>query len=448
MAAADAGPRLIVGHVTDRSVRLWVRAADSRRPVAFVAATTPGRADVRGRLRLRPGHDFTGVAVLSGLAPDTEYRCEVEFRDSGSAPPTGSRVPPDHRGRFRTFPARPGRRLDFLFGSCIAPRRRQSPDATFRRLATLARGRGAAFMIHCGDQIYYPARTAPALDRYRRRYKESWSSAAAKRLLAALPHYMLLDDHELTNNFRNDKRPTAGPIEEFRELGLRAYREYQHSHNPQSFGRNLYYRFDYADIRFFAIDVRSERNASRRRMVGPTQLRRFRNWLLAHRDDLKLVVTPVPFVVDVLRPRPGHDKWSGDPYRGQREALLDFIGSNAIRPPVFLTGDMHNSYHATMTLKRGYRSLVLHELMASPLSQVSGHRGSIGRFLMDRKVTLPNGWSYRTTFSRGAGGQLHHYREASNVMHVQVDGDRVRFRVYPTRRGNVGPAQRGSFPRP
>lgn len=300
-------------------------------------------------------------------------------------------------------------------------------------------------MIHCGDQIYYPDRAGPDLELYRRRYKEAWATEPARRFLTELPHYMILDDHEILNNFRNDQRTPYGATERFKELGLRAYREYQHSHNPHSYGRKLYYKFDYGQIRFFVLDVRSERDGGKSRMIGSKQMADFLQWLDDHRDDLKFVVTPVPIVVDLKTPLPAGDKWCGDSYKSQRERILDFIGSEGIRPPVFLTGDMHCSYHARMRLTRSATSFTLHELMSSPMSQKSSNLSKGKRFRIGQRVELASGWQYITHFSRAGNGELHYYNDDSNAMHIRVTPESVRFRIHRMKEGETAPVRMGSF---
>jgi len=79
-------------------------------------------------------------------------------------------------------------------------------------------------------------------------------------VLAQLPHYMMLDDHEVFDAFANDVEYFWRPSAPVRDVALEAYRQYQHSHNPQSYPPPaLYYRFEFGGVHFFALDVRSER---------------------------------------------------------------------------------------------------------------------------------------------------------------------------------------------
>lgn len=311
----------------------------------------------------------------------------------------------------------------------------------------LREARGAAFMVHCGDQIYYEKGRPPSLAAYRQKYKEAWGESCpeARRFLTRLPHYMVLDDHEIENNFRNDMTPPHGSMAELRRRALEAYREYQHSHNPQGEGRRaLYFRFSYGRVRFFVLDCRSERWASSGRMIGPRQMDRFLAWLRNHRDDVKFVVTSVPFVGEFTTTARARDRWTGVAYRAQRERILTYIAEQRIRPPVFLTGDMHNSYHAALRLTHASApDLTLHELMSSPMNQ--RQFSTRDRYASPVTSTLPGGWRTRTYFPRKPGGGEHFFTGESNAMRVRVAPHRIHFRIFSTERNPRQPDLRGSF---
>ncbi len=191
-------------------------------------------------------------------------------------------------------------------------------------------------MIHCGDQIYYdiPNPLKPAdLKEYREKYLDAWSdSRATRRFFTRLPQYMILDDHEMEDNFSNDMSTGwfGSTVEAIRQYSLKAYREFQHIHNPQSFGMQaLYYCFNYGATQFFVLDTRTERYQNRNsdnQIISPTQMQLLFKWLEQHRNAVKFVITSAPFVGEVRDP--GKDKWCSDIFREQREAVLEFIVKN------------------------------------------------------------------------------------------------------------------------
>jgi hypothetical protein len=134
-------------------------------------------------------------------------------------------------------------------------------------------------------------------------------------------------------------------------------------------------------------------------MIDPPQLERLLAWMLEHRDALKFVVTSVPFVAEVndaqknaapdwydageARPRnPANDKWSAAQFKAQRDRIIEFIGTEQLERVVFLTGDMHCCYHASMRIfkpshneppvraQSKYESIIVHELGAGPINQL------------------------------------------------------------------------------
>jgi hypothetical protein len=246
-----------------------------------------------------------------------------------------------------------------------------------------------AFMIHAGDQIYFDfpfTSRRPALDEYRMAYREAWSGDKALRaFLAQCPHYMTLDDHEIVDQFASDVNAHKYPPGEYLRHARAAYREYVHSRHPDECQESLYYAFQCGTSYFFVMDTRTERCGHSGRMIGRRQLEDFKQWLSEHSDDLKFVVSSVPFVGELRHLAPSSpsdpsqsplvrkieewdDKWCGEGYRRQREEIIDFIADERIERLIFLAGDMHCCYHATMDI--GYRPSTIHELGAGPIYQL------------------------------------------------------------------------------
>jgi phosphodiesterase/alkaline phosphatase D-like protein len=432
--------RLIIGHTSHNLVRLWVR-GDRRYPVAFLRFSGPG-APAEAKMELESRHGYTGVIEVKGLQEDSLYRVEVEFGRTLSAPVTHRAQHGHSSGKFRTFPRdtrNAPRPFSFLLGSCnLHSLDDISSDIAFGNVAEVGAAAKARFMIHCGDQIYYdiPNPLKPAdLDEYRQKYLDAWGdSRATRRFFTQLPQYMILDDHEMENNFANDMDTGwfGSSVEAIRQYSLKAYREFQHIHNPQSFDvQSLYYHFDYANVRFFVLDTRTERYQERgndSQIISPTQMSRFQAWLKKYKDDVKFVVTSVPFVGEIRDP--GKDKWCSGIFKKQREGILRFIIEQKVTGLTFLTGDMHNSYHATMdlTANDGSHSVTLHELMSSPLNQLG--KTTFDAYVSDNETPFTaDGFSYLTRLSSGE-----FYCEHSNAMVIGVNGRKVDYRMFRTKK--------------
>ena len=158
-------------------------------------------------------------------------------------------------------------------------------------------------------------------------------------------------------------------------------------------------------------------------------------WMTCYKDDLKFVVTSVPFIAQINDAastqtvrwqeqssggNPANDKWSAERFRRQREAIIDHIATEGIEHLVFLTGDMHCCYHAAMRIGNGdkYECITVHELAGGPANQLQ--LAHVSEF-----DTLHNGRTrqgripYEITLDGFHG-------EVNAVLHLKVD--------YPRRR--------------
>lgn len=306
-----------------------------------------------------------------------------------------------------------------------------------------------SFFIHAGDQIYYdfpdPER-APQRAEYRLAYHEAWfEDDALRHLLANWPHYMTLDDHEIADQYAGDfKSPTEGySAGQYLLESTTAYREYAQALNPPrekgKQARNsgpFWFTFDKGATQFFVMDTRTQR----RKNAGPNkdqpigevidrdQMSAFLAWLSRHKNALKFVVTSVPFVAELnLRAtaekhdwydptrNSEQDKWTAPEFKAQREEIIEHIARDQIEHLVFLTGDMHCCYHATMRIGEGatrYESTVVHELAGGPVNQLQLARPA--EFERRCKTRTAHDVAYEVTLERFHG-------DVSAVMHVKVD---------------------------
>ena len=220
-----------------------------------------------------------------------------------------------------------------------------------------------SLLLLAGDQIYADA-TAGLFDSKNRRerfydsYREAWTAPNAREVLRRLPTYMMMDDHEIGDDWHPEERDPDG----MRQWGHHAYKEYPHALSPGN-ARELcekahkipdrysyFYDFEAAGFPFFVCDTRTGRKGRSRIMTG-VQFEALKCWLmkkdLDHGDRPKFVVSPsivVPFLgaargSDGYGPR--SDGWEGFPR--SLEKLFSFIAQAKIRNIVFLCGDPHLS---------------------------------------------------------------------------------------------------------
>jgi len=172
---------------------------------------------------------------LSKKLPDAEVWLKdlQELRDSRSV------------AEIRTFASAnngPGD-LNFILGSCRYPGvlgKIKEADEIFGPLRKEADGDGAAgparpvdFVLMVGDQIYadllsrfIPIGLADTFEEFQERYLEAFGSRNMRRLLRNVPTYIVLDDHEIEDNWTQDRIATQEKRRLF-NLAIGAYMSYQ-----------------------------------------------------------------------------------------------------------------------------------------------------------------------------------------------------------------------------
>ncbi len=366
------------------------------------------------------------------LAANRKYICSVSFGRTANTPEDDRVSFSKNTGIFTTAPANGhiNTSLSFLLGSCNLHSLGfiSSPDKKYKTISGLIDSKSPSFMLHCGDQIYsdIPFKSDSIKD-YRDKYLDAWEdSDPTREVLTKLPHYMILDDHEIVNNFSND--PDENKYR--KSVALKAYREFVHIRNPQSYGTApLYYTFNWGNVHFFVLDVRTERYMDEpdNQIIGDEQMEVLKEWLIKYSTDQKFIVSSVPFVGQV---RGSKDKWCSNPYKHQREEIIDFIAKENIDRIVFLTGDMHNSYHPEMEIKKSNgKKIVIHELMSSPINQLS--KSSTSSYKMNYSSKTAEGTGYTSTI-----GQDSFYNKHSNIMAISLINDQnvsqITFEIFRT----------------
>jgi alkaline phosphatase D len=377
----DLGP--IVGATTPTSARLWGRAAYQPTPAGPRRACGASRLRPNGRkkrfgrplfFKMNPNFDLTGVVVFDGLEPDTTYEYEIGYFYSDA---DLERFSPSYpldwkaasRSTFRTATDDGAASRSFLFGSCRYLLRLfggawfdRRGDKTFESmLRQIDEGAPTHALLMLGDQIYaddlsllFPDELA---DDYLRRYRDSFGQPGLRALMARVPTYMILDDHEI-----EDVWPENASSRDWRvkyPAAIHAYQVYQASHSPlfevrehriEGVPEKLWYTFRDGCCDFFVMDVRTERilapDGTRVQMVSSSQIEALKAWLSDGSGRVKLVVTPVPLFPETRGKTEDH--WTGFP--ADRDELLGHIVANDVKPVVFLSGDVHASMSAELRL--------------------------------------------------------------------------------------------------
>ena len=271
------------------------------------------------------------------------------------------------------------------------------------------------FRIACGDQIYadhvkgtFIPKSAPKslkgyFQKYRRSYNKAFQNVARK-----IPTYCVFDDHEIVNDWSLGKFKSAKPYyrkhhvlkkrvakpskfdKGFLNRGLFAYDLYQGllSGQVESLGAlNSRAKADYLSVKFdytqefmhgkcgfFFLDIRYERiegsefhernNPNFEQMISDLQQHHLINFLNKPEYTVKFVVSAVPMFPDTKEPLGApFDKWKGG--NRQRAEILKHIDENDIKNVFVLSGDVHCSFTARVTLSGGTQ---VHNIVSSALN--------------------------------------------------------------------------------
>jgi alkaline phosphatase D len=358
------------------SVVLWTRLAPAAEPgareqVGWELAIDEGfRNVVRRGTEVVDGDVAHSVHVqASGLEPSRWYWYRFTAGGEASVP-----------GRTRTAPA-PGREETLAFAIASCQRYDDGHYAAWRHLADEA----PDLVVFLGDYIYESAprkdrvRThsgsgaAKTLDDYRARYAQYKSDADLRRIHASAPWILTWDDHEVQNDYANDRGQDLAP--DFLARRAAAYRAWwEHMPMPPSMrpvgpDLRIHDRYDWGALaRFHVLDGRQYRDVhacppggrggsttvnvadcpdllrADRTLLGSAQER----WLedgLAHRDVRWNLIAQQTLMAHFTWTKEGRywtDGWAG--YPAARDRLLDAIVARKVANPVVLSGDVHCNY--------------------------------------------------------------------------------------------------------
>ena len=255
----------------------------------------------------------------------------------------------------------------FMFGSCQYPAGMLDDAVAYRSYGSLVqrlqgpKTNAPRFMLFVGDQVYVDP-TAGLFDprdledRYRTPY-ENWLRAQAVRTaLRSAPSFMLLDDHEIIDNWE----PKTGEDQSQNPMyvqALTSYTKYEHGL------RATRTKFEFDKFPFFLLDTRSERNArsigslDQAKLFEPQKFDLLTQWFEDHQNEPKFIITPSLFLprhrravqrdtrLDSANLSALHsDGWNG--YLEDMRKVLAHIAQKEIKHVVFLSGDEHRACFA------------------------------------------------------------------------------------------------------
>ncbi|MEQ9484806.1 alkaline phosphatase D family protein [Coleofasciculus sp. F4-SAH-05] len=383
----------ILGHVTDQSARIFGRAEYLPSPhalppgwgvqthqlfqpcfgVARIRAVGESEFQPPQFFKMNPNFDMSGVVTFTGLKPETDYEYQMGWFVCEDEPNSQLKIDwsKANQQRFKSGSNDSQRPRSFVYGACrymqrLAPgvwRYVEDGEQTFAAInQQIEQGIATDAFLLVGDQIYADDNFEEVTDadltveRYFDRYRTTFSQPNVRQLMAQVPTYMTLDDHDILDNWPRNAGDKEWQL--VYPAALQAYETYQMSHGPlfpaleqdererySGFWGNcrLWYTFQDGCCDFFALDCRTERQlgdtTETRAMLSSAQMEALKAWLCDGSDRVKCVMTSIPFFPDKLSGEGlDSDKWGG--FLKQRTELLDLIFDHDIKRVVFLAGDV------------------------------------------------------------------------------------------------------------
>ncbi|WP_367373906.1 alkaline phosphatase D family protein [Pseudomonas lini] len=445
MFKPTVGP--IIGHTTTNHTRIFLRGNSQNNALAFAGIRYRRAGEEywsKGVFaKLTNVRDMSDVIALNDLATDSDYEYQAGWFSPMNPVHTVESVQelplqwPRDIYRFRTQSSKNTTPRAYIVGSCRylrmtagiawAPHLGDRIFASITSLAERAEPPISA-MLMTGDQIYVDDLNLVAPDREYKdilnKYRTAFSQPHISKLMSGVPTYMILDDHEIEDNWpANESKADAYLYKN----AMAAYELYQASHSPAykllangQVSKKLeqyWYQFSDGDIEWFITDSRTRRNlsANDRRILDEEQEQALLKWLINSPARVKFVVTSVMFYPD--RKLNGDDAWKAFPE--QRLRLLETIRTHGIKNVFFISGDVHGSLTSRLTHSEDPHFEV-HTLVSSPLcnSKLLPYPKA-STFILDQALARTAAGDYRHELTSAVISQ-------DNFAHLVVDAEQVR----------------------
>lgn len=443
------GPFL--GYLTSTSIKIWLHLEGTQDKVYVSLHLENDSQPVKqGELNFNAENLFTDCIEITGLRPDMRYFYKLWINAALS-------IPLNLQGMaetdlyFWTLPANEDEQIDFLVMSCHNPTvsGKDGHDghavwADIPQIISNESNKKVRFAILGGDQVYADDWREKILNErddsarlklYLEAYRKFWSHIYYRRVMCRLPSVMMWDDHDIMDGWGSALESFVGNTDEFKaewqdlfKSATKAFSIMQASRNPAALAKNptadgYDFCFKVGRFGFVALDLRTNRNLLKARLLKTEQLDRIKNWVENHRSDLSaiFVISPVvfshgsPVIDDLLAKYWGRvmqfvdwcasftkwgkgmrrnfyetlgdirddirDSWGAPENAEQTDLILDYLFGlqNADNKPVsvvILSGDIHTS---------GYASIYSND-------QTHNKRSSIPHITASSVAYLPFNW--------------------------------------------------------
>lgn len=455
MFKPTVGP--ILGHTTSNHARILLRGAMHKDALVFAGIRCRRAGETKwpkgNFAQLEASRDMCAVIALNDLDAGTQYEYQAGWFSPMSPVHTIETVLelplqwPQTLHHFHTHDPTMTAPRAYIVGSCRylrmtwgKPSAPHAGDRIFASIMSLAQQANppVSAMLMTGDQVYVDDLNLIAPDReyaeILKKYRAAFSQPNISRLMSSVPTYMMLDDHEIEDNWPANKSGNDGYLY---KNAMAAYELYQASHSPAhqqlADGKinwqldGYWYQFSEGDIEWFVTDSRTRRNLSGedRRILDRPQEQALCEWLINSPARVKFIVTSVMFYPD--RKKLGNDAWQAFPE--QRLRLLETIRTHRIKNVFFISGDVHGSLTSRLTHSED-PDFEVHTIVSSPLcnSKMLPYANA-STFILDQPL------------ARTAAGDYQHQLTSAvvsedNFAHLLIATDHVRV-SYHDHMGNL-----------
>ena len=342
----------MVGAVSPHTITIWVR-VNGDYPVEIeydIAGDFPAPRRTAA-VMARADNDHCVRIEIPDLAPATTYHYRVwvngraDFYLSRRAP-FPVRTAPDEKWRGK---------FSVAFGSCARYGWNSEQDI-WRGVAAVK----PDLFFWLGDNVYVDS-VDPAV--FAEEYRRQRDVALAQPLLRTVPQLATWDDHDYGLNDQDRTSPA-------KDAGYRAFMQYwanPSAGTPEAKG--VFFSYTYGGVEFFFLDDRTWRDPNKepdgpaKTMLGALQLAWLKDGLRRSKGVFKVLISGSGWS---MAKGVGGDSWAS--FVTERDALFEFIRTNAITGVFLLSGDTHVAELNCIpwSEKGGYD---LYDMVSSPLAQ-------------------------------------------------------------------------------
>ena len=361
----------MIGHVSMRSVQLWIQTKDVENVFVKYKATNSSQWSKTAPQSTSRESAFTAHVALDNLEPGTDY--EVIFVVGGEDMSEALDVRTQLLWDYRMDPPP----FSFVTGSCayINEPQYDRPGKPYGGGYEIFESMAADdpdMMLWLGDNIYLREVDFQSYSGFVHRYSHARQTPEMASLLKECPNYAIWDDHDFGPNDSDGSWIHA-------DWSRKAFKTFWS--NP-SYGlpespRCISTAFRFVDMEFFLLDNRTYRvnhqnKTSSPQVLGQTQV----DWLIQALRDSR---APFKFVCiggQVLNDAAVYENVSQFP--SEREEILNRLAEEDIQGGVFLSGDRHTTELSELVLPNGRK---VFDLTVSPLTSGPGHAREEGNSL-------------------------------------------------------------------